>query len=135
MVYGSEFISNNKMPMDIQVSADILEKKISFEPRGAPLSDKERKELNLEAGRLIKSLGLSICEGETTYDMLREEYGYVGYANYYVMSCWDEQELTNKAHVTIYKTFLEIDTKLGTTSTEQLFELVFGAVRLDLVMV
>ena len=99
------------------------------------VSNEERKKLNLEAGRLIKSLGLSICEGETTYDMLREEYGYVGYANYYVMSCWDEQELTNKAHVTIYKTFLEIDTKLGTTSTEQLFELVFGAVRLDLVMV
>ena len=53
MVYGSEFISNNKMPMDIQVSEEFSEKKISFDPRGAPLSDKERKELNLKAGRLI----------------------------------------------------------------------------------
>ena len=65
MVVVSEFIQNYNMPMDIQVSADILEKKISFKPRGAPLGDKERKELNLKAGRLIKSLGISIAITET----------------------------------------------------------------------
>ena len=101
-----------------------------------PASNEKRRKLNLEARRLIESLGLSIGQGETTYDMLRaEEYGFVGYAHYYVNKCWDEQELTSKADATIYRKFLEIDTKLGTTSTEQLFYLVFCAVRLDLVKV
>ena len=101
-----------------------------------PVSNDKRRKLNLEAVRLIKSLGLSIGEQETNYDMLREEkYGFVGYANYYVKRCWDEQKLINTADIAIYEKFLEIDTKLGTTSTEQLFNLVFSADRIDLVMV
>ena len=135
MVYGSEFISNNKTPMDIQVSADILEKKISFEPRGAPLSDKERKELNLEAGRLIKSLGIFINVTENKFAMLREELGYVGFANYYLQECWDESGLKNIADVEIYKQLLEIDSKLGTTQSEQLFECVFNTLQMDLIKV
>ena len=135
MLYCSEFISNNKMPMDIQVNADILEKKISFKPRGAPLSEKERKELNLMAGRLIKSLGISIDVGENIYDVLREKYGFVGYADYYLQGCWDESELKNKADVSIYKQLLEIDTKLGTTQSEQLFTCVFHSLRIELIKV
>ena len=134
MVYGREFISNHKMPMDIQVSADILEKKISFEPRGAPLSDKEQKELNLEAGRLIKSLGIFINVTENEFDVLRK-YGFVGYAEYYLQKCWDESKLKNKADVEIYKQLLEIDSKLGTTQTEQLFKCVFHSLRIDLIKV
>ena len=135
MVYGSEFISNNKMPMDIQVSEEFSEKKISFDPRGAPLSDKERKELNLEAGRLIQSLGISIAVTENKFEMLREKFGYVGYANYYLRGCWDDSELKNKADVEIYKQLLEIDAKLGTTQTEQLFWCVNNSLRIDLIQV
>ena len=35
--------------------------------------------------------------------------------------CYDESELINKADIKIYKQLLEIDSKLGTTQTEQLF--------------
>ena len=35
--------------------------------------------------------------------------------------CYDESELINQADITIYKQLLEIDSKLGTTQTEQLF--------------
>ena len=135
MVYGSEFISNNKMSMDIQVSVDILEKKISFEPRGAPLSDKERKELNLKAERAIESLGIQIRITGKEFDVLREKHGYVGYANYYIRHCWDDSELKNKADVEIYKQLLEIDAKLGTTQSEQLFECIFHSLRMDLIKV
>ena len=52
-------------------------------------------------------------------DKLRE-LGFVGYANYYLFKCWNKSELINKAEVTIYKKLLEIDSKLGTTQSEQL---------------
>ena len=99
------------------------------------MSDKERKELNLEAGKLIKSHEISFRDQENIYDELREELGYVGYANYYLQECWDESELKNKADVTIYKQLLEIDSKLGTTQSEQLFECVFHSLRMDLIKV
>ena len=67
-------------------------------------------------------------------DQLRD-LGYVGYANYYLKACWDESELKNKADVTIYKQLLEIDSKLGTTQSEQLFWCVFHSLRIDLIKV
>ena len=71
---------------------------------------------------------------QVEHDKLRE-LGYVGYAEYYLQESWDETELTNKADVTIYKQLLEIDSKLGTTQTEQLFECVFSSLRIDLIKV
>ena len=61
-----------------------------------------------------------------------KELGYVGYAHYYLKKCWDESELINEAEVTVYKQFLEIDAKLGTTQSEQLFGCVFSSLRMDL---
>ena len=84
------------------------------------MSDKERKELNLQAGRLIKSHEISFRDQENIYDELRDVLGFVGYAHYYIRNCWDESELKNKADVEIYKRLLEIDSKLGTTQSEQL---------------
>ena len=67
--------------------------------------------------------------------MDRVDFGYVGFANYYLHNCYDESELKNKADITIYKQLLEIDSKLGTTQTEQLFWCVFWTVRMDLIKV
>ena len=103
--------------------------------RGAQISDDEKKELNLEAGKLIKSLGISIAVTENNFDVLREKHGYVGYANYYLRQCWNESELKNKADVAIYKQLLEIDSKLGTSQSEQLFKCVFSSLRMDLIKV
>ena len=98
------------------------------------MSEKERKELNLKAGRLIRSRGISIAVTENYFDVLRDEkHGYVGYAHYYLEHCWPE--LKNKADVKIYKQLLEIDAKLGTTQTEQLFECVSNTLRMDLIKV
>ena len=63
------------------------------------------------------------------------ELGYVGYANYYLRVCWNESEFENKADVTIYKQLLEIDSKLGTTQAEQLFECLRLSPREDLLEV
>ena len=100
------------------------------------MSDSERKKLNLEAGRLIQSLGISMTVNENRFNVeLREELGYVGYASYYLRQCFDESELLNKADVTIYKQLLEIDSSLRTTQVEQLFCCVFWSVRMDLIKV
>ena len=99
------------------------------------MSEDERKELNLKAGRLIKSLGIYIVVTENEFDILRGKPGYVGYANYYLRKCYDESELKNKAEIEIYKKLLEIDAKLGTTQSEQLFWCVFQSIRMDLIKV
>ena len=68
------------------------------------------------------------------HDELRKD-GYVGYAHFYLQECWDKSELKNKADVAVYKQFLEIDAKLGTTQSELLFKCVFNSLRMDLIMV
>ena len=90
------------------------------------MSAKERKELNLQAGRLVKSRGI-VKEPR--------ELGFAGYAHYYLQECWDESELKNKADVSIYKQLLQIDSKLGTTQSEQLLSCVFYSPRKDLIEV
>ena len=99
------------------------------------MSEAERKELNLKAGRLIDSLGISIAVTENEFDDLREKLGFVGYAHYYLQECFDESELINNAEIKIYKNLLEIDSKLGTTKSEQLFACLFISVRMDLIKV
>ena len=68
------------------------------------------------------------------YDELREE-DFVGYAEYYLQESWDETEFINKADVAVYKQLLEIDSKLGTTQSEQLLKFVFHSPRIDLIEV
>ena len=98
------------------------------------MSDEERKELNLKAGRLLKSLGINVDVKDGEYDELRE-LDFVGYAEYYLQECWDESELKNNADVTIYKQLLEIDSKLGTTQSEQLRICLVYSTRMDLIKV
>ena len=102
--------------------------------RGAPISDEERKELNLEAGRLIKDLGIYMELRDSVYDELREE-DFVGYAEYYLQESWDETEFVNKADVAVYKQLLEIDSKLGTTQSEQLRRCLRYSPRMQLIEV
>ena len=71
---------------------------------------------------------------QVDHDKVRE-LGFVGYANYYLLECWDESGLKNKADVAVYKQLLEIDAKLGTTPSEQLFECLLYSPRKDLIEV
>ena len=98
------------------------------------MSDEQRKELNLKAGRLIDSLGIPLEVKNNEYNDLRED-GWAGYAEYYLQECWDYSELKNKADVAVFKQILDIDSKLGTTLTEQLSWCVFNSLRMDLIKV
>ena len=68
------------------------------------------------------------------HDKVRE-LRFVGYAHYYLEQCLDASKLKNKADVTVYKQLLEIDSKLGTTQTEQLYNCVCKSTRKDLIEV
>ena len=99
------------------------------------MSEKERKELNLKAGRLIDSLGISIPVTENLFDVLREEFDHVGYASYYLKKCWNKSKLKNEANVAVYKRLLEIDSKLGLAQSEQLFQCLLYSPQKDLIEV
>ena len=101
-------------------------------PRCAPISDEEMKVLNLKAKKLFESHGVRLVLDD--YDKI-QEYDYVGYAHYYLKKCWNESELKNNADVAIYKQLLEIDAKLGTSQTEQLFGCLRHSPRKDIIEV
>ena len=97
------------------------------------MSKEEREELNIKACKLIQSVDTSFPVGDL-YDFLREK-GVAGYANVYLLRCWNESELKNKADVKTFKQLLVIDGKLGTTQAEQLFHCVLYPDRMDLIKV
>ena len=102
------------------------------------MSDDERKELHLEARMLMISPGLYMEVDIDEHEKLRER-GFFGYANYYLFNrwkaTWNEEELVNRANLMTYKRLLEIEAKLGTTQTEQLFECVSWSARIELIKV
>ena len=97
------------------------------------MSEKKKKRLNQLGQSILRKNGISMEEHQD-YDWMRSEEG-LGYAHYYLQKCWNESELINKADVAVYKQLLEIDSKLGTTQSEQLFECVFYSLRMDLIKV
>ena len=99
------------------------------------MSEEERKELNLKASRLFKSLGFFDIVSERVYHVLRARSEYIGYAHYYLQKNLEESEKVNKADITIYKQLLEIDLKLETTQSEELFECVGLTAGMDLIKV
>ena len=98
--------------------------------RGAPLAEKEKKELYIRGRDILRKTGVPY--GGDDYDILREEVGWAGFASYYIGNSWDETELVNKADINIYKELVLIDEKLGTKMTEQLEKCVKWSYRKDL---
>ena len=96
--------------------------------RGAPLTEKEKKELNIRGRDILRKTGIWCCDD--AYDILRHEFA--GFASYYVRASYNDTELVNKADINIYKELILIDEKLGTKMTEQLFWCVQCSYRKDL---
>ena len=92
------------------------------------MSEEEKKRLNESAGKILREAGLDF-ETWKDYDWIRKETGDVGYANYYLVKSNDEIDKD------VYAKLVELDTKLGTTSSEQLFSCVFYTLNLDIIKV
>ena len=71
---------------------------------------------------------------DDTYDSLSKE-GFAGYASKYLCRSWDAKSLSNRADIDNYKKFLEDDSKVGVSMTEQFFFAVKYSFRQDLLEV
>ena len=68
------------------------------------------------------------------YVSLREA-NYVGFAHVYLQQCTNESKSDDKIDEEVYSKLVELDTRLGTTATEQLFWCVFYTLNLDIIKV
>ena len=68
------------------------------------------------------------------YDGLRNR-NWVGFAHIYLNRCNKDSEIENIADTQVYSKLVELDSRLGTTATEQLFECLWYTIRLDILKV
>ena len=68
------------------------------------------------------------------YEYLRKK-GWVGFANVYLQQCTNESKSDDKIDKEFFNELVELDTRLGTTSSEQLFYSLFYTLNLDIIKV
>ena len=66
---------------------------------------------------------------------LRGSLDAVGFASLYLWRCNEESKFNDEISVHVYNNLINIDSRLGTTATEQLFFCVFYSLRYDLIEV
>ena len=77
------------------------------------LSKEEKTNLNKKAESLILSSGQQFENTHDSYDTIREN-EFIGFAHFYLHNSSDPES-------DIYKKLIEIDSRLGTTDSEQLY--------------
>ena len=90
------------------------------------MSEEEKKRLNESGGKILREAGLDFKKW-WDYDVIKKAGG-VGYAEYYLHNCISIDK-------EVYSKLVELDTRLGTTSSEQLFKCVFHTLNLDIIKV
>ena len=68
------------------------------------------------------------------YESLRKK-GWSGFANVYLVRCDKESKIGDKIDVEVYARLVELDTKLGTRSSEQLLYCLLLTSRWDIIKV
>ena len=69
------------------------------------------------------------------FDENTKENGFIGYAEVYLWRCNEESKSNDEIDIHVYKKLVELDTKLGTTASEQLLQILSHTTRLDIIMV
>ena len=105
----------------------------SLEFRGAKVTDEEKKRLNKLGGNILRETGLDFEEWKD-HDWLKKDSGGVnGYAGWYLRKCVSKK--TNEADATVYQRLVDIDTKLGTEFSVQLYLCLLWTTRWDIIKV
>ena len=68
------------------------------------------------------------------YVSLREA-NFVGFAHVYLKQCTNESKSDDKIDEEVYSKLVELDKRLGTRSSEQLFRCLYFALNLDIIKV
>ena len=68
------------------------------------------------------------------YECIRKN-GWSGFAEFYLNQCRIESESNNEIDIQVYSDLMKLDSRLGTTVTEQLFKSLFYSLSLDMIKV
>ena len=98
------------------------------------MSKDEEKELNQRAGRILREAGLVFVE-RMDYNWIKKETDDEGYADYYLVNCFNETKMINEADSSVYRELVDIDSKLGTSISMQLSCCLWSTTRYDIIEV
>ena len=108
--------------------------------RGSPISNKEKKRLNQLGGEILRKAGLDFEEWKD-YDWITKQGAHSrysndeGYADYYLVKCWNDSKKINEADASVYRQLVEIDETLGTDASTQLGCCLCWTTRWDIIKV
>lgn len=95
-----------------------------------------------EARRLLHQLGRNILrengiisEDRNDYDWIFETNHHMGYASFYLVYSWNDSKMINEADESVYRQFVEIDSKLGIKASLQLTGCLCWTTRWDIIKV
>ena len=69
------------------------------------------------------------------FDENKKKNGFIGYANVYLWRCNQESKSKDEIDIDVYKILVEVDSKLGVTTFEQLYRCLSYTSRLDIIEV
>ena len=98
------------------------------------MNGEEEQQLNQRAGRILREAGF-IFEEWKDYNWIKKETDYEGYADYYLVNCFNEMKMINEADASVYRQLVDIDSKLGTDASTQLECCLSWTTRWDIIKV
>ena len=98
------------------------------------MNEEEKKRLSELGGKILREAGLDFEEWKD-YDWIKKETKYRGYADYYLVRCWNNTKKINEADATVYRRLVDIDTMLGTDLSLQLWCCLSWTTRWDIIKV
>ena len=91
------------------------------------ISSKQWVEFNRDGTTIIKNAGIKLVDADNNYDKIRAT-GLVGFTTYYLHESKD-------VDIEVFTKLLDLDSKLGTTNSEQLYKCLDLTTRHDLIKV
>ena len=98
------------------------------------MSQEEKNQLNELGGKTLRDAGFD-CEQWEDYDWILDETEHKGFADFYLVKCWNDSKMINEADATVYKKLVDIDTILGTDTSLQLERCLTKTTRSDIIEV
>lgn len=98
------------------------------------MSAKEISRLDKLAREILREDGITSLKQHHNYDSIRKKKN-AGYAEYYLNKCCNNLKRTIEADASIYRRLVDIDSKLGTRASQQLFRCLAWTTRWDIIKV
>ena len=100
------------------------------------MNEKEENQINQYAEEILREAGLGFENwiSDNKFQQIRTN-GLIGYADVYLRHCNKDSVPNDEINIKVYTTLAELDAKLGTTASEQLFTCLLYTSRFDIIKV